>query len=303
MSVMTQSPENPGGPPAAGRPPGDQDDSPPVTVPPPDSWHFAPQPTPEPMPPAEPPPGAQQVPPGVPAPPAAAQVPYGTSPHYGTPPAYGAPNSYGGRAGYGTQAQPHAAYQGAYAGGPQGRDPGLAEWWRRLLARLIDVAAVAVVLLPIGIPMLSPSFSKLERIASQYPDLSTAQAQSAFASAESRFLGVLYTVSLIAAAVWFVYDAVQHAKWGQTLGKRALSTRVVSAYDGSPVRPAAAVKRAAVYALIPVIPLLGTFFALLNELWLTWDRRRQCLHDKAARTVVVRTNVPGAGQRQPPSPW
>jgi uncharacterized RDD family membrane protein YckC len=79
---------------------------------------------------------------------------------------------------------------------------------------------------------------------------------------------------------------------------------VVSADDGSPVSSAAAVKRAAVYALIPVIPVLGTFFAVLNELWLLWDRRRQCLHDKAARTIVVRTGQAAAGQRQPPpSPW
>jgi uncharacterized RDD family membrane protein YckC len=285
---MTQPPENPGG-----QPPGGHDDSPPVTVPPPDSWHFAPQPTPDPAPPAEPPPGVQQ------APAPAAQVPYGTSPHYGTPPPYGAPSAYG-QAGYGTPAQP---YRTAATGGLPGRDPGLAEWWRRLLGRLIDVAVVAIVLLPVAIPMLSPSFSRLERIAGQYPDLSSPAAQSAFSSAESKFLGVLYTVTLIAAAVWFLYDAFQHAKWGQTLGKRALSTRVVSADDGSPISTTAAVKRAGVYALIPVIPLIGTFFALLNELWLTWDRRRQCLHDKAARTIVVRTDVPGAGQRQPPSPW
>jgi uncharacterized RDD family membrane protein YckC len=77
----------------------------------------------------------------------------------------------------------------------------------------------------------------------------------------------------------------------------------VSAHDGSPVSTVAAVKRAAVYALIPVIPLLGTFFAVLNELWLLWDRRRQCLHDKAAGTIVVRTDLPGTDQRQPPSPW
>jgi uncharacterized RDD family membrane protein YckC len=29
-------------------------------------------------------------------------------------------------------------------------------------------------------------------------------------------------------------------------------------------------------------------FDLLNELWLTWDPRRQCLHDKAAHTVVIK---------------
>lgn len=290
MAAMTQPPESTGGQPEAGRPPGDQDGSPPVTVPPPDSWHFAPRPTPEPAPPrAGAPPGTPQAPPG-------AQVPYGTSPHYGTPPAYGPPYSYGVQPG--TPAQPYGT---AYTGWPPGRDLNLAEWWRRLLGRLIDVAAVAVVLLPIAIPMLSPSFSRLERIATQYPNLSTPAAQSAFSSAESKFLGVLYTVTLIAAAVWFLYDAFQHAKWGQTLGKRALSTRVVSADDGSPISTSAAVKRAGVYALIPVIPLIGTFFALLNELWLTWDRRRQCLHDKAARTIVVRTDVPS--QRRPPSPW
>jgi uncharacterized RDD family membrane protein YckC len=277
MMPMTQPPENMGG----------QEDGQPATVPPPGSWHFAPQPTPEPIAPA------QDQPP-------AAQVPYGTSPHYGTPPPHGGPYPQARPAGYGTPAQPYGA---AYTGRQPGRDPGLAEWWRRLLARLIDVAAVAVVLLPIAVPILSPSFSRLEQIANQYPNLSTPQAQSAFSSAESRFLGVLYTVSLIAAAVWFVYDAVQHAKWGQTLGKRALSTRVVSAYDGSPVSTAAAVKRAAVYALIPVIPVLGTFFAVLNELWLLWDRRRQCLHDKAAGTIVVRTDLPGTAQRPPPSPW
>ena len=282
---MTQPPENTGG-----QPPGDHDDGPPVTVPPPASWHFAPQSGP---PPAGPPPGTGQPPP-------AAPVPYGTSPHYGTPPPHGAPYPHGGQAGYGTPAQPYGT---AATGGPPGRDPGLAEWWRRLLARLIDLAAVAVVLLPVAIPMLSPSFSRLERIAAQYPNLASPQAQSAFAGAQSKFLGALYTLSLIAAAVWFLYDAFQHAKWGQTLGKRALSTRVVSADDGSPISTATAVKRAGVYALIPVIPLIGTFFALLNELWLTWDRRRQCLHDKAARTIVVRTDVPGAGRRQPPSPW
>jgi hypothetical protein len=33
-------------------------------------------------------------------------------------------------------------------------------------------------------------------------------------------------------------------------------------------------------------------------LWLLWDRQRQCLHDKAARTVVVKTRgyTPAYGQ-------
>ena len=38
-------------------------------------------------------------------------------------------------------------------------------------------------------------------------------------------------------------------------------------------------------------------FALLNELWLLWDPQRQCLHDKVARTVVIK--VDAAPPRQP----
>jgi uncharacterized RDD family membrane protein YckC len=44
------------------------------------------------------------------------------------------------------------------------------------------------------------------------------------------------------------------------------------------------------------VPSVGGLFALINESWLLWDPRRQCLHDKAAGTVVVKksTLAPGA---------
>jgi uncharacterized RDD family membrane protein YckC len=45
--------------------------------------------------------------------------------------------------------------------------------------------------------------------------------------------------------------------------------------------------------LLAVVPVVGTFlrsvFQLLDGLWPLWDGRRQALHDKAARTVVVLT--------------
>jgi uncharacterized RDD family membrane protein YckC len=305
---MTQSPDNMGGLPDDGRPadpvptdpvptdpvPGDQDVSPP-TVPPPSSWHFAPEPTSQPQPDPAPVPAAA-APPNGSLPLNGSQAPYGTSPHYGTPsagmhPAGPTPQGY---AGYRTGYPP---YQGA-----SGREPGLAEWWRRLLGRLIDIVVVSIVLMPVTIPLLSGPFGKLEQIANQYPNLSTPGAQSALNKADSKFLIALWILALIAAAVWFLYDALQHAKWGQTLGKRALSTRVVSAYDRSPITGAAAAKRAAVYALVPIIPVVGTVFAVLNGMWLLWDRRRQCLHDKVGRTIVIRTNVPATSQWQP-SAW
>lgn len=284
---MTQSPDNVGGQPEpqgpAVPPPGDEDVSP-LPVPPPATWHFPAEPAPV---PAAPPPPAS-----VAAPPNGSQVPYGTSPHYGTPLTYGAPGQRPrGPAGYG-MGRP------ANQGGLADQDAYLAEWWRRLLGRLIDVVVVSIVLVPVTIPLLSGPFGRFERVASQYPSLSSPGAQSALSRADSKLLVALWILGIIAAAVWFLYDALQHAKWGQTLGKRVLSTRVVSAYDRSPITRATAVKRAAVYALVPVLPVVGTIFAVLNELWLLWDRRSQCLHDKAARTIVIRTNVPAGGPGQ-----
>ena len=315
---MTQSPDDTGGQPAADRAlDGQEGRQPAPPPPPPDSWHFPPEPVPPPV---------SQVQQPYTAPP----PPYGTSPQYGTPPPYGGqpqPNAaqqqYGTPPPYGTQQpygtsygttpqygapQPYGspygpAYPSYGAGPPSGPEPDLAEWWRRLLGRLIDVLIVAVVLTPIAIPLLSGPFHRLAQVTSRYPDLNTPGAQSAVASADGKLFGAFWVLVVITAAIWFVYDSVQHAKWGQTLGKRAMSTRVVSAYDRSPVTGAAAARRAAVYALVPVIPVIGSLFALLNELWLLWDRRRQCLHDKAAHTIVIKTNIPPAGTwQQPPQP-
>ena len=43
---------------------------------------------------------------------------------------------------------------------------------------------------------------------------------------------------------------------------------------------------------------VGPLFFVADNVWLTTDPRRQCLHDKAARTLVVRTAPPGRGPAQ-----
>ena len=42
-------------------------------------------------------------------------------------------------------------------------------------------------------------------------------------------------------------------------------------------------------ALVPLVGLLGSVYSLLDDLWPLWDGQRQALHDKVARTNVVRT--------------
>ena len=108
--------------------------------------------------------------------------------------------------------------------------------------------------------------------------------------------GTFLLLGLTLAAVSFGYDWLQHGLWGQTIGKRVMGTKVVTADTRAPVSGQAAGTRAAVYALVPAVPSVGALFALVNESWLLWDPGRQCLHDKAARTVVIKTSrlEPGA---------
>jgi uncharacterized RDD family membrane protein YckC len=225
---------------------------------------------------------------------AAPGQPYGAYPgtSHGAP-GYGTPS--GGTPRYGT---------GRYGtGGQAARDPALAEWWQRLLARLVDDVILVILTSPIWVTALLPAFRRIERLASQYPDLSQPAAAQAFNNGLSHLMtGMLDTFLLLGAAIGVVsfgYDWLQHGLWGQTIGKRVMGTKVVTADTRSPISGQTACGRAAVYALVPAVPSVGGLFALVNESWLLWDPRRQCLHDKAARTVVVKTSMLSPGTPQP----
>ncbi len=223
------------------------------------------------------------------------QQPYGPppgQPPYGTPP---------GQPPYGTPpGQPYRAYQ-PYPTSPAGpgykpaRDPALAEWWQRLVARIIDGIILAILISPVWISLAISMYHRIQRIASQYPDLSLPGAQQAFTNSVNRtmggMIGTFLLVGVATSLISFGYDWLQHGLWGQTIGKRMMGTKVVTADAHSPISGGAACGRAAVYALIPSVPSVGALFGLINELWLLWDPQRQCLHDKAARTVVVKVGM------------
>ncbi len=234
-----------------------------------------------------------------------AQPGYGTpaQPGYGTPaqPGYGAGDGAPGQPGYGTPAQPpgYGTYQPFPGSTPQygsGKDPSLAEWWQRLLARIIDAAVILVLASPFWLPPFATYVRRIQDVANLYPgDVSSPAAQTAISVAGSKLFGSLVLAGIATALIAMAYDWIQHGLWGKTLGKRAAGTMVVTADTRSKISGGAAGGRAAVYALPSAIPLIGTLFAAVNELWLLWDKRRQCLHDKAARTVVIKTKGPGAG--------
>jgi uncharacterized RDD family membrane protein YckC len=271
-------------------------------------------------PPGQPDPGygtppGQQPNPAYGTPPGQAYPGYGAppgqqpNPGYGTPPGqaypgYGNPGqAYPGypAPGQGYPAYPQQAGYGRYPAYGGGKDPALAEWWRRLLARLIDWIVLGVVFAPLWYPPWRTFLRTVSNISNRYPGRNInaiPAARTQLAHAESHLLGRLVVVFLLYYLVAFFYDWVQHAAWGQTLGKRALGTQVVMADGRGTVGAGPAGARAAIYALPPIVPFVGSLFSLVNELWLTWDPRRQCLHDKAAHTVVIKKNYLGSPPTQ-----
>ena len=101
-----------------------------------------------------------------------------------------------------------------------------------------------------------------------------------------------------------IYEAVQLAIWGRTLGKRFAGIEVVVAPAQPSTGPGSkrrrrgslgilrAVGRAAVYALpvaarpVPVLGLLASIFWVANAGLLYEGTRRQALHDRLAGTEV-----------------
>lgn len=107
--------------------------------------------------------------------------------------------------------------------------------------------------------------------------------------AEDASYGKQVLVGTLGYVLYFALEGAMTAVRGQTVGKMVLRIRAARLSDGG-VPGAAGWARAAVYALPGVLSaiLIGPLFWLINSLWCTWDRPfRQCLHDKAARTVVV----------------
>jgi uncharacterized RDD family membrane protein YckC len=89
------------------------------------------------------------------------------------------------------------------------------------------------------------------------------------------------------------YGPIMMSRWnGQTLGHRAVDTRIVSSRDGTPVTGGSAVVRevAAKGLLIEMIGGLFSFgiLGLVNYLWPLWDNKNEALHDKMCNTLVVK---------------
>ena len=91
---------------------------------------------------------------------------------------------------------------------------------------------------------------------------------------------------LLILAGTYVYEVELMWRTGQTVGKRVMKIRVIPLPPGAPLTRGASAKRWAVYQIVgAIVPV----FSWVDGLWQLWDKPfQQCLHDKAADTVVVK---------------
>ena len=232
--------------------------------------------------PGQPPAGWQQPPPGwQPQPPPGWQPQ--PPPGEGPPPGwqYGAP-------GGAWQYAPPPTWKGAADGFPWGGPGALASPWRRLAARVIDY----LIFLPVFIVLLAPVISDIvddfDRIADLPSDQQSREIEQTVNDAfDDR---VLIAIAALGVSV-FVYEVAMLAWRGATLGKLAVGIRVIPLRERArtSLSLGTATLRTGLPSLVGLIPYIGPLGQAIDALWCLWDPRRQCLHDKVASTVVVRS--------------
>jgi uncharacterized RDD family membrane protein YckC len=161
------------------------------------------------------------------------------------------------------QAQGPLAYQApAYYTGTPTPYQGVAI---RFVAILIDYFIITII---VGLLVL--------------PFLAAALAATAVSENVSTFAwGSVAIASLIGLAIWFLYFTLLEGHYGQTVGKMALSIKVVREADGKPID----YSEAAVRTVLRIID--GLFDYLLGAIFIWTSDQNQRLGDRAAHTVVV----------------
>jgi uncharacterized RDD family membrane protein YckC len=145
---------------------------------------------------------------------------------------------------------------------PAGRE--LASWGRRLVALVVDGAILgAVVVATVLVGGVTPR-----------------ELNTLLVDGDTLVLLALFVIPEA------IYDTVMIGSRNQTFGKMAVGIKVVGADDRAPIGYTRAFRR---WLSTAFLWALFTVPGILDHLWPLRDRRNQTLHDKFARSVVVRS--------------
>ena len=154
-----------------------------------------------------------------------------------------------------------------------GGAPRYAEWWKRVVATIVDS-----ILLSIVNAILSPIFG-LNDVGSPTFNPNTGQFEGG--SGFFARLVVGNVVMLLVGIAYYVY--LNGNDRGQTVGKMLLKIRVRDEATGGPAGYGKAFIR---YIVGTVLFILCIIPGIVDLLFPLWDPKKQTLHDKAANTVV-----------------
>ncbi|WP_327262695.1 RDD family protein [Streptomyces sp. NBC_01232] len=183
------------------------------------------------------------------------------------PPPYGGGDPYGGSGGYGMP-------------DPLAGMPPLADFGKRLLARIIDVVIIAI---PLALIQLAFGTSRYRFDSGQGEDISDVVSQS--------YSGSGLVMTLISIVAYVGYDWWFTKKNGQTVGKKLMNLRVAMLNDGSVPNSGAALGRAAVLWL-PTLICCACLWPIALVVSILVDKPyKQGLHDKVGKTVVVQSTT------------
>ncbi len=173
---------------------------------------------------------------------------------------------------------------GAAESGPIFR---LASHGSRLAARMIDIGILFLLNLLVNGWLL---IQLIDEIAPTVARAGRASSGGEFELVEfsGRAEKLVLVITVVSVALWLAYVVPALLQRGQTLGKRVLGIRVIG-LNTHTLRLGSALRRWAVMGLPTLFPLAcALLWLLVDGAWCLKDRpARQCLHDKAAATVVV----------------
>ncbi len=237
------------------------------------AWGAPPPPAPPgafpPPPPAPPgpPPGSGAFPP----PPPPAQPPYG--PPQGQPPGF--PPQYQQPYGAGSQQWPLAAGPTDALGRP------LSEWWKRLVAIIIDILIVGIPSSIIFVLLFGIGVASTHQVC----NTTNFGTYCGTTSSGGGIFAALFLLPFLMLVVFILYTGLMEgSESGQTLGKKLLHIAVRDAQTGGAVGAGRAILRRVVYSVLWMVIYIPGIINCLSPLW---DAKRQAWHDHAANTVVV----------------
>lgn len=142
-------------------------------------------------------------------------------------------------------------------------------FWIRWLAKLLDWILIDVVLSPLYLAYVFPALLALN----------VTPGRPATPAAIVAFFGRIAVYELVGMTIFVAYNTLMLGRWGTTMGKMAISAKVVAS-DGTPIGYGRALGRTLMELVSGMALLLGYIIA-------AFDDQKRTLHDRVAGTVVV----------------